>query len=126
MAKQKVGYIDGFVIVSPRKKIDDYRKMAKEGLRLWMKHGALSYKECMIDDAKPAWTKLTFPKMAKIKANEVVWFSYIEYKNRKHRDAVNAKVMKDPLMSEEAMKDKPMPFDMNKFAYGGFEVMVSD
>ena len=27
-------------------------------------------------------------------------------------------------MSPEQMKDKPMPFDMKRFSYGGFEVLV--
>ena len=49
-------------------------------------------------------------------------FSYIVYKSRQHRDAVNAKVMKDPLMNDPKYKDKPMPFDMKRFAYGGFSV----
>src|SRR4051812_50092345 len=31
--------------------------------------------------------------------SEVVWFSYIVYKSRKHRDRVNAKVMKDPRLA---------------------------
>ncbi|MEK7643173.1 MAG: hypothetical protein AAB372_01880 [Patescibacteria group bacterium] len=48
------------------------------------------------------------------------------YKSRKHRDQVNAKVMR--LMDKEMAKhkDMKMPFDMNKFAYGGFKVEVSD
>jgi uncharacterized protein YbaA (DUF1428 family) len=32
--------------------------------------------------------------------------------------------MKVPLMSSEAWKDKPMPFDMKRMAYGGFEILV--
>ena len=51
-------------------------------------------------------------------------FSFIVYKSRAHRDRVNARVMKDPLMSPEAFKDKPMPFDMKRMAYGGFKVLV--
>jgi uncharacterized protein YbaA (DUF1428 family) len=32
--------------------------------------------------------------------------------------------MKDPAMSAEAWKDKPMPFDMNRMTMGGFESFV--
>ncbi len=67
----------------------------------------------------------TFPKMAQAKAGEVVVFSYITYKSRKHRDQVNAKVMKDPMMNDPKHKDDPMPFDMKRMAFGGFEVIVS-
>ena len=117
-------YVDGFVLVVPKKKVAEYKKMARMGAKMWMKYGALSYKECMINDAKPQWVTLTFPKMAKSKGSETVWFSYIEYKSKKHRDEVNAKVMKDPAMNDPKYKDKPMPFDMKRMAYGGFSVEV--
>lgn len=67
---------------------------------------------------------LTFPTMTKLKRNEVVVFSYITYKSRAHRDAVNKKVMKDAFMNDPKYKDKPMPFDMKRMAYGGFKVLV--
>ena len=67
--------------------------MATEASRVWKKHGALDYKECVIDDVSPPMVTLTFPKMAKAKPNEAVWFSFITYKSRAHRDRVNAKVM---------------------------------
>jgi len=122
--KSKVGYVDGFVLVVPKKKVAEYRKMASQGEKIWRKHGALGYKECIIDDAKPKFVTFFFPKMAKAKPSETVWFSYIEFKSKAHRDQVNAKVMKDPSMSPESMKDTPMPFDMKRMAYGGFKVIV--
>ena len=51
-------------------------------------------------------------------------FSFIVFKSRAHRDRVNARVMKDPMMSDPAWKDKPMPFDMKRMVYGGFKVLV--
>ena len=50
-------------------------------------------------------------------------FSFIVYKSRKHRDQVNAKVMK-AMMSDPRSKDMPMPFDVKRMAYGGFEAIV--
>ena len=125
MAKNQSKYVDGYVLVVPKNKILAYKKMAQLGLRLWKKHGALDYKECIIDDAKPKGVVFTFPKMAKLKKDETVWFSYITYKSRKHRDQVNAKVMKDPAMNDPIYKDMPMPMDMKRLAYGGFKVVVS-
>jgi hypothetical protein len=58
------------------------------------------------------------------KPNETVVFSYIVFKSRKHRDKVNAKVMKDPIMNDPKWQDMPMPFQMDRMAYGGFEVIV--
>lgn len=120
----KAKYVDGFVLVVPKKNLADYKKMATMGAKLWMKHGALDYKECVGDDMKPEWCAVPFPKLAKTKPSEVVVFSYITYKSRTHRDQVNAKVMKDPKMNDPKEINKPMPFDMKRMSYGGFEVIV--
>lgn len=122
-------YVDGFVIVVPKGKLAEYRKMAQFGKKIWLKYGALDYKECVGDDLRPKGmmggpAPLSFLKMTKAKPTEAVWFSFIVYKSKKHRDQVNAKVMKDPAMSDPKWKDAPMPFDMKRFAYGGFKVVV--
>lgn len=126
MKKNKTKYVDGFVLVVPKKNVAEYRKMAEKAGKIWMKYGALDYKECMLDDAKPEFVTFTFPIMAKAKPSETVWFSYIEYKSKKHRDQVNAKVMKDPFMKmDDPNHMEKMPFDMKRVAYGGFKVEVS-
>jgi uncharacterized protein YbaA (DUF1428 family) len=120
-------YVDGFLIVVPRHKLDAYRTMAEEGREIWLKHGAIDYKECVGDDLNPKMgdmEPLSFPALTKLAADEVLIFSFIVYNSRQHRDEVNAKVMSDPAMSPERMKDMPMPFDMKRFSYGGFEVLV--
>jgi uncharacterized protein YbaA (DUF1428 family) len=55
------------------------------------------------------------------KPGQTIAFSFIIYKSKAHRDAVNAKVMKDPAMSTPP---NPMPFDMRRFLFGGFKVIV--
>jgi uncharacterized protein YbaA (DUF1428 family) len=59
----------------------------------------------------------------KVKKGETVVFSWIVYKSRKHRDQVNAKVMADPRL-KKMMEKGPMPFDMKRMVYGGFEFLV--
>jgi len=121
-----VKYVDGFVIVVPEKRVAEYRNMARKAGKVWMKHGALGYKECMLDDVKPECVTFFFPVMAKAKRGETVWFSYIEYKSRRHRDQVNKKVMADPSMKwDDPGHMEKMPFDMKRMAYGGFAVVVS-
>jgi hypothetical protein len=39
-------------------------------------------------------------------------------------DRINALVLKDPMMDE--YKDKPMPYDLKRMAYGGFKVIVEE
>jgi uncharacterized protein YbaA (DUF1428 family) len=115
-------YVDGFVIPIAKKKVPAYKKMAAKAGKIWREHGALDYKECIGDDLNIKFG-LPFPKGIKTKAGETVVFSYIVYKSKKHRDAVNAKVMKDPRMGDMGdMKD--MPFDVKRMMYGGFKTIV--
>ena len=113
-------YVDGFVLPVPRKNLKAYLRMARMGKRVWLKHGALDYKECIGDDLKTKWG-LPFPQMMKLKPGETVVFAYIVFKSRTHRDRVNAKVMKE-MTSAGAPMD--MPFDMKRMAYGGFKAAV--
>ncbi len=121
----KANYVDGFVLTIPRSKAAQYRKMAADAQKVWRKFGALDYKECVIDDPSPKWITFTFAKMAKPKAGEQVWFSYIVYKSRAHRDQVNKKVMAyfDKKYTDKE-QHKDMPFDMKRMAYAGFKVVV--
>ncbi len=115
-------YVDGFVLPVPKKKLAAYRSMSQKAGKVWRDHGALDYKECAGDDLK-AKGLLPFPKLARLKGGETVVFSYIVYKSKAHRNAVNAKVMKDPRLAK-MMDPKKMPFDVKRMAYGGFKVIV--
>jgi|SRR3989338_5191014 len=118
-------YVDGFVLSVPKKNTLKYKKMAQQAAQVWKRFGALDYKECMIDDVKPKFVLFTFSKMAKTKNNEAVWFSFIVYKSRKHRDGVNKRVM--TYFEKKYGKNKmAMPFNMKRMAYGGFKVMVEN
>ncbi len=120
-------YIDGFVLVVPVGKEAEYRKMAEMGRDSWMKHGALQYFECKGDDLKQQEMgdekARAFAEMAGASSGENVWFSFIVFNSKQHRDEVNKKVMEE--MSEQDMEaDFSMPFDMKKMAFGGFEAAV--
>ena len=114
-------YVDGFVLPVPKKNIAAYRKLARKAGKIWREHGALEYRECVADDVQPG--KITsFPQSVKLKPNEVVWFSWIVYKSRKHRDAVNKKVMADPRLA--SMGTESPSFDSKRMIYGGFKSAV--
>lgn len=113
-------YVDGFVVPVPKKNLAAYRKMARACGKIWMEYGALAYNECVADDVKPG--KLTsFPQAVKLKADEVVVFSWAIYKTRRHRDAVNKKVMADPRL---AKMDYKSILDGKRMFWGGFKTMV--
>jgi len=113
-------YVDGYVLPVPKKNLKTYSRMARMGKKMWMKHGALDYKECVGDDLKTQWG-IPFPRMMKLKPGETVVFSFVVFKSRAHRDRVNAKVMKE---MEKMGEPKDMPFDFRRMVYGGFKVMV--
>lgn len=121
-------YVDGFVLVVPKGKEAQYQKMAEEGRDSWMKHGALQYFECRGDDLKQQEMgdekSRAFQEMAGVSDDENVWFSFIVFNSKEHRDEVNKKVMAE---MDETYKDQTnfeMPNDMKKMAYGGFAVAV--
>ena len=121
-------YVDGFVLVIPKDKTEEYKKMANEGRDAWMRHGALAYYECIGDELTPkemgGEKRLEFTELAKAKSDETVWFSFIVFKSKEHRDEVNKKVMDEMSEKYKDNKDFSMPFDMSRMAYGGFEVAV--
>ena len=118
-------YVDGFLLCVPKKNMKAYVSIARRAGKVWREHGALDYKECVGDDVKGMKGMAAFPKIARARAGEVVFFSYIVYKTKAHRDAVNKKVMKDERMNA-MMKGKKMPFDVKRMAYGGFRVVVDN
>jgi len=119
-------YVDGFLLPLPKKNVPVYRRIAKQAGKIWRKHGALEYRECIGDDLKVKGMG-SFPDRAGVKSGETVVFSWITYKSRAHRDRVNAQVMKDPRMLKmmaQMQKPKAMPFDVKRMSYGGFRVLV--
>jgi len=127
MKTKNTKYVDGFIIPMKKKDVEAYKKMAQWGRDAWMKHGALQYFECIGDDLKvKKGMGQGFGKLANLKPNETVAFSWIVFKSKAHRDAVNKKVMKEMDSPENKKKYEnfPMPFDMKRFSYGGFQPIV--
>lgn len=119
-----MAYVDGFVLCVPRKNLDAYKDLATKAGKVWMEYGALSYRECVAEDTAEKEFGMTFPQLAKPTADEVVIFSYITYKSRADRDAINAKVMADPRLMEGCDPNN-MPFDSKRMAYSGFDTLVA-
>ena len=117
-------YVDGFVLAVPEKNLKVYRSIAQKAGKIWKEHGALEYIESVGDDLEhDPKCGISFVKLAKTKPGEVVFFSFIVYKSRAHRDQVNKKVMSDPRLLK-MMQKGPMPFDVKRMAYGGFKGLV--
>jgi uncharacterized protein YbaA (DUF1428 family) len=121
-------YVDGFVFVVPKDKVEEYQKMAEQGRDMWMKYGALEYMECVGEDLEPkemgGMKPLSFRELTKAQPNDTVWFSFIVYESKEQRDEINAKVMEKGMKQTGENKDVSMPFDMKRFSVGGFIVKV--
>lgn len=118
----KAKYVEGFVIVIPKSKVNAYKKIAAKACKIWLEYGALDYAESVGDDLNVSFG-FPFPKLTKIKKNETIVFSWICYKSKAQRNSINKKVMKDPRLAN--MGPEQMPFDMKKMSYGGFNILVS-
>lgn len=116
-----MSYVDGYVIPIKKKYVARYKKIAAAAGKVWRDHGALDYKECIGDDlfSKGFGSIAT---IAKAKKDETVVFSYILYRSKAHRNAVNAKVMKDKRIT--SVDFDSMPFDHKRMNFGGFKVIV--
>jgi uncharacterized protein YbaA (DUF1428 family) len=117
-----MSYVDGFLLPVPKKNLKDYIAISKRAAKIWRKHGAIEYRECVLDDPK-AKGCLPFPKGAKTKSGETVVFSWIVYKSKANRAAVLKKAMKDPALLA-MMEAGQCPFDPSRMMYGGFKVIV--
>jgi uncharacterized protein YbaA (DUF1428 family) len=115
-------YVDGFIVPVPKKKLGEYKRIARTAAKVWGDHGALEFRECVADDVKVG-KRTSFPRSVKLKSNETVIFSWIVYKSRAHRDRVNAKVMKDKRMAK-LMQPANVPFDGKRMIFGGFKVIL--
>jgi uncharacterized protein YbaA (DUF1428 family) len=117
-----MSYVDGFLLPIPKKHAKAYARIARLSGLIWMEHGALEYLECVGDDLTIKGC-VPMTKAARAKKGETVFFSYIVYRSRGHRDRVNKKVMKDPRM-HLLMQPGAIPFDMQRIHYGGFKPLV--
>ena len=124
-----MSYIDGFVIAVPtagkQKFIDHANKI--DGMFLEM--GATRVIECWGDDV-PKGKTTDFRMAVKATDDESVAFSWIEWPDKKTRDAGMAKMtemMENPDKVDPRMDPakNPMPFDGSRMIFGGFEQVVS-
>lgn len=119
-------YVDGFVLPLAKDKIDIYTSIAEKAKTVWLEHGALDYREAVLEDPD-AKDMVNFPALANAKEGDTVVFAYIVFESRAHRDEVNAKVMADPRLHEMCPEHGGQPpFDCKTMAYGGFRTIVGD
>lgn len=117
-----MSYVDGFVIPIEGDKLERYKQLAETACLVWKEHGALDYKECVVDDDNIEGVR-SFAEMSGAGEGDTVIFSYIVFKSREHRDEVNEKVMADPRI-KEGCTPEDMEFICKRMAYAGFRTII--
>lgn len=116
-------YVDVYLAPVPEENIPAYKKMATAAAKVFMKHGALRYREYVISDSNGNGC-VEFPKRIKLKEGETLVYAAIEFKSEAQRNKAMKAIMADPeLMAACGPDDKPL-FDFKRMVYGGFKVLV--
>lgn len=110
-------YIDGYVFAVETANKQTFIDYANKMDVLFLEYGAVRVMECWGDDV-PNGEATDFKKAVHAKEEETVLFSWVEWPDKKTRDAGLAKMMEDPRMDP---KENPMPFDGRRMIFGGFQ-----
>ena len=115
-------YADVYLAPIPEANVPAYKKLATAAGRLFIKHGALKYREYVASDLEVEGV-VPFPKRVKLKPGETLIYATVEFKSEAHRNKVMKAIMADPAM-ESIMEGKEPPFDYKRMVYGGFKILV--
>ena len=115
-------YADVYLCPIPEKNIPAYKKLATAAGKLFMKHGALKYREYVASDLNVEKV-VPFPKTIKLKPGETLIYAAVEFKSEAHRNKAMKAIMSDPAMAT-MMEGKKPPFDYKRMVYGGFKILV--
>ncbi len=116
-------YADVYLVPIKEEDIAAYKKIAAAAGKLFIKNGALRYREYVASDLNTQ-DVIPFPKVVKLKPGETIVYAAVEFKSEAHRNSVMKKVMADPEMAAMMPKDAKPPFDYKRMVYGGFKVLV--
>ena len=115
-------YVECVVTPVRREDLPEYLESARRQGELWMRCGALDYRESVGEDL--AWgISTSFPRSVRLEDGEVVVLSWATYRSRAHRDEVLALARKDPWLAQFESTD--LPFNTRRMFFGGFEQVIA-
>lgn len=115
-------YVDVYLIAIAEENIPAYKKLAAQASKVFMRHGALSYREYVGSDMSSEHGTVGFPQLMKAKQGETVVYAAVEFKSEAHRNKVMKAIFGDPELA--AMTPEKPLFDCERMAYGGFKLLV--
>jgi uncharacterized protein YbaA (DUF1428 family) len=114
-------YVDVYLLPIPEGNVAEYKKLARACGKIFIKHGALRYREYAASDMN-ADKVVPFPKLMKLKEGETVVYAAVEFKSEAHRNKAMKAIMADKEM--EALSPTEPLFNWKRMVYGGFSVLV--
>lgn len=119
-----MSYIDGFVLAVPTANKQKFIEHAGLVDTIFTDLGATRVVECWADDV-PEGKITDFGKAVQAMAAESVVFSWIEWPDKKTRDAAMQQMMSKDFKDERMDTEKnPLPFDGKRLIFGGFKPVV--
>ncbi len=114
-------YVDVYLLPIAEENVPAYKKLATAASRLFLKHGALRYREYVASDLNVEQV-VPFTKTVKLKPGETLIYAAVEFGSEAQRNKAMAAIMKDPEMMAICPK-KPL-FNWKRMVYGGFKILV--
>lgn len=114
-------YVDVYLLPIPEGNLAAYKKLATAAGKIFLKNGALRYREYVASDLEAAGI-VPFPKKVKLKEGETLIYAAVEFKSEAHRNKTMKAILEDPEM-QNAMPQEKL-FDYKRMVYGGFKVLV--
>jgi uncharacterized protein YbaA (DUF1428 family) len=116
-------YVDVYLLPIPEKNISAYKKMASAAAKVFLKHGALRYREYVASDLNVMEGIVAFPKRIKLKEGETLVYAAVEFASEAARNKAMKKIFADPQLNEMMDEQTPL-FDYKRMIYGGFKILV--
>lgn len=114
-------YVDVYLLPIAEENVPAYKKLATAASKLFLKHGAVRYREYVASDLN-VQEVVPFTKTVKLKPGETLIYAAVEFKSEAHRNKAMAAIMKDPEMAVLAPKE-PL-FNWKRMVYDGFKILV--
>jgi uncharacterized protein YbaA (DUF1428 family) len=113
-------YFQGFLVPAKTAEKQAYRDFAAKTAPTFADYGALRTVECW-GDTVPDGKRTDMKRAVQAEGDETIVFSWVEWPDRATCDAAAEKMMADERLQ---LGDTPMPFDMKRMIYAGFDVVA--
>jgi uncharacterized protein YbaA (DUF1428 family) len=115
-------YADVYLLPILTENVPAYKKMAAKAGKVFLKHGALRYREYVASDLNVVAGMVPFTRAVQLKPGETLVYAAVEFKSEAHRNKAMKAIFEDTELG--AMMDGKPLFDYKRMVYGGFAILV--